>query len=132
MKVLQATCCLFLTVFCLLAFKDDASAQRWKKKKPETLFARNKHKDVDPIYVGIGTKEPTAQFHTTGSVRFQGITVNNNLNAVLAIDGNGNVYWRDISGSLANAWVLSGNTINASHFFGTTNNENIRIRTNNI
>jgi hypothetical protein len=124
-----------LSVTMLLVFfcSVDASAQRlkWKRSKPETLFARNKHKQVTPIYIGIGTKTPTAQLHTVGSIRFEGLTVNNSLNSVLAVDGNGNLFWKDMSNSNSNAWFLNGNTITASHFFGTTNSEDIRIRTNN-
>lgn len=121
-----------LTALLLSFFSLPSSAQRWKKKKPDILYARNKKKDVSPIYVGIGTKTPSAQFHVVGSVRLEGIQVNNNLNAVLALDGSGNVFWRDISGTLANAWMLNGNTINSNHFLGTTNNDDLRIRTNNI
>ncbi len=121
-----------LVVSAITFFTNDVSAQKWKRSKPETLYARNKRKNLTPIYVGIGTRDPTAQFHTTGSVRFQGITVNNNLNSVLAIDGNGNLFWRDISNTITNAWFLNGNTITSAAFLGTTNNEDVRIRTNNI
>lgn len=110
----------------------NVSAQKWKKSKPETLYARNKKKNLTPIFVGIGTKTPTAQFHTTGSVRFQGLTVNNNLNTVVAIDGSGNLFWRDISNTNSNSWFLNGNIISPSNFFGTTTNDDIRVRTNNI
>lgn len=120
-----------LFFIALLLFSTDISAQRWKKKKKETLYARNKKKNVSPVYVGIGIKDATAQLHTVGTVRHEGLAVNNNLNSILAIDGNGNVFWRDISNTLANAWFLNGNTVSAASFFGTNNNEDIRIRTNN-
>lgn len=123
---------LCLLTAALLLFSDAAFSQKWKKKKSETLYARNKKKQTSPIYVGIGVKDATAQLHTVGSVRHEGLTVNNNLNSILAIDGSGNLYWRDISNSLANAWFLSGNTASAANFFGTNNNEDIRIRTNNV
>jgi hypothetical protein len=121
----------FLFVLAIAFFSIDASAQRWKKKKKETLYARNKKKQVSPVYVGIGIKDATAQLHTVGTVRHEGLQVNNNLNSILAIDGNGNVFWRDISSSLANAWFLGGNTASSSAFLGTNNDEDIRIRTNN-
>jgi hypothetical protein len=111
-------------------FSTELNAQRFKKKKPDKLYARNKKKNVSPIYVGIGTKYPTAQLHTIGTVRMEGLTVNNNLNSIVAVDGSGNLYWRDISNTVANAWFMSGNVITSSHFFGTNNNEDIRIRTN--
>lgn len=120
-------CCLAILFLC----SQEASAQRWKKKKKETLYARNKKKQVSPVYVGIGVKDATAQLHTVGTVRHEGLTVNNSLNTILAVDASGNVFWRDISNTLANAWFLNGNTITSSNFLGTTNNEDLRIRTNN-
>ena len=90
---------ILLTLFA----SHDASAQRFKKKKPDTLYARGKKKRITPMFVGIGTKTPSAQLHTIGTLRFEGLNVNNNINSVLAIDGSGNVFWRDISNSLANA-----------------------------
>lgn len=122
-----------LVTFFAVLFSEAASAQRlkWKRSKPETLYARNKKKQVSPIYIGIGTKTPTAQLHTIGTVRFEGLQINNSLNSVVAVDGNGNLYWRDISNTNSNAWLLGGNSIGASNFFGTTNNQDIRIRTNN-
>lgn len=122
-----------LVTFFAVLFSEAASAQRlkWKRSKPETLYARNKKKQVSPIYIGIGTKTPTAQLHTIGTVRFEGLQINNSLNSVVAVDGNGNLYWRDISNTNSNAWLIGGNSIGASNFFGTTNNQDIRIRTNN-
>ena len=122
-----------LATLSAILVSEVASAQRlkWKRSKPETLYARNKKKQVSPIYIGIGTKTPTAQLHTIGTVRFEGLQINNSLNSVVAVDGNGNLYWRDISNTNSNAWLLGGNSIGASNFFGTTNNQDIRIRTNN-
>jgi len=122
-----------LATLSAVLFSEVASAQRlkWKRSKPETLYARNKKKQVSPIYIGIGTKTPTAQLHAIGTVRFEGLQVNNSLNSVVAVDGNGNLFWRDISNTNSNAWLLGGNSIGASNFFGTTNSQDIRIRTNN-
>jgi hypothetical protein len=47
--------------------------------------------------IGIGIGSPTAQWHTTGSVRFQGLSTNNTLTKILAGDANGNLSWRDVS-----------------------------------
>lgn len=47
--------------------------------------------------VAIGTPTPTAQFHTTGSVRFQGLTNNNTNTQILSSDATGNLSWRDAS-----------------------------------
>jgi hypothetical protein len=52
--------------------------------------------------VGIGIYSPTAQLHTTGSVRFAGLTVDSALNNVVVCDANGNLYTRSAS-SLASA-----------------------------
>jgi hypothetical protein len=64
-------------------------------------------------YLGIGTTTPSTQLHTTGTVRFQGLTTNNTLANILAADANGNLSWRDAStlGSGGGYWVVSGNNI---------------------
>lgn len=46
--------------------------------------------------LAIGTATPLAQLHTTGSVRFAGIT-NANHNRIMTQDVDGNVFWRDAS-----------------------------------
>jgi hypothetical protein len=45
--------------------------------------------------VGIGTNNPLAQLHSTGSVRFAGILNDNAAPRVIASDINGNLSWRD-------------------------------------
>lgn len=55
--------------------------------------------------VGIGISTPTAQLHTTGSLRLQGIGTNTINNNVLTTDASGNVTTRTISS------ILSGNAI---------------------
>lgn len=45
--------------------------------------------------VGIGTQTPTAKLHTNGTLRHQGLTLNNNLTSVLVTDVNGNVSNRE-------------------------------------
>lgn len=116
-----------------LLFLPEASAQKWKKNKPNTLYAVNKKKRTDPVFVGIGLKTPTAQFHTTGSVRLQGLQASDTLNRFVGIDKEGNLFWRDLSALLNNpaAWLLTGNTATVSDFIGTKNNEDFRIRTSN-
>jgi hypothetical protein len=56
-------------------------------------------------YVGIGTTTPGAQLHTTGSVRFAGLTNDDTQTRVLVCDANGNLYFRTAA-SLAG--VFSG------------------------
>jgi hypothetical protein len=47
--------------------------------------------------LGIGTGSPTAQLHTTGGVRFQGLTPNNTFSRIVAVDADGNLAYRDLS-----------------------------------
>jgi hypothetical protein len=62
--------------------------------------------------VGIGTQTPTAQLHTTGSVRFGGLTNNNSLTRVIVSDVNGNLYYREDSGSAFNGSINSDLAVN--------------------
>ena len=68
--------------------------------------------------IGVGISAPTAQWHTNGSVRLQGLSTNNALIKILAGDANGNLSWKDAStlgGSntlLTSTYVGYGNTIN--------------------
>jgi hypothetical protein len=96
--------------------------------------------------VGIGTNSPTAQFHTTGTVRLQNYASGAN-GALLRTDSSGNLSLINFPGStnevlLGNAtfaalpslaWTLSGNsgTNSNNNFLGTTDNVGLTIRTNN-
>ena len=89
-------------------------------------------------YVGIGNYYPTAQLHTMETVRFEGLTNNNNLARVLVQDNSGLLYWRDAStinnsGTSINAWNLIGNsgTNTTNNFIGTTDANPFIIKTNN-
>jgi hypothetical protein len=53
--------------------------------------------------VGIGTKTPTAQFHTTGTVRLAGLTSDSTKTRVLVSDTSGNLFYRSAS-SLGGHW----------------------------
>lgn len=89
----------------------------------------------EKIYVGIGTPNPTEQFHTTQGVRFEGLTQNDDEKRVLVQDATGKLYWRDagtIGGGGGNFWSLNGNAITAGQFFGTTNNMDVMFRRNNV
>ncbi|MES1250126.1 MAG: hypothetical protein ABUL46_05545, partial [Chitinophaga rupis] len=48
-------------------------------------------------YFGLGTTSPTAQLHTTGTVRFAGLTNDDTQTRVLVSDANGNLYYRNVS-----------------------------------
>ena len=73
--------------------------------------------------VGIGTDSPTAQLHTTGTVRFAGITSDSTKNRVVVSDSTGKLFYRNVS-SLNNRWVYTSGTLYDS-------SDNIAIGTNN-
>jgi len=73
--------------------------------------------------VGIGTISPTTQLHTTGTVRFAGLTSDSTQNRVVVSDTSGKLYYRNVS-SLNNHWVYSSGTLYDS-------SDNIAIGTNN-
>jgi len=45
--------------------------------------------------VGIGLNEPKAQLHTTGTVRFDGLTNNSSLTRFVVCDATGNLFYKD-------------------------------------
>ena len=51
--------------------------------------------------IGIGTANPTAQFHTKGELRFEGIGTNTTNASILTADGSGNITTRTLSNMLA-------------------------------
>jgi hypothetical protein len=65
--------------------------------------------------IGIGVSNPSANLHSNGSVRFQGLTTNNSLTKMLAADANGNLSWRDAStlggGGGSSQWITTGSNI---------------------
>ena len=63
--------------------------------------------------LGIGTSTPTAQLHTTGGLRLEGIGINTSNSKILTADDIGNVTTRSLSN------ILSGNTITSIN--GLTN-----------
>jgi hypothetical protein len=82
----------------------------------------------------LNSEKPTANFHTKGSVRLEGLAANNTLTNVLVTDANGNVSTRDAN-TLAGGggWLLNGNAgTTAANFLGTTDNQSMKVRTNNI
>jgi hypothetical protein len=110
-----------------------AFSQGWVGNGSSTLYPVNSSLGLTPLSVGIGTSSPTAQLHTTGSLRLTGITQNNTYNRLLVQDTAGYVYWRDVSSiGAGNGWLLTGNTATASNFLGTLNAEKLRFRVNNV
>lgn len=71
--------------------------------------------------VGIGTTSPSAQLHTTGSVRLAGLTMDSTRIRVLVADNNGNIAYRNVSTIGGGSGSISG-TVNylAKYSSGTT------------
>ncbi len=57
--------------------------------------------------IGIGTTNPTAQFHTKGTIRFEGLGTNNMNTKVLTADAEGNITAQLISNLLMNITDVS-------------------------
>jgi len=62
--------------------------------------------------LGLGIGTPAAQLHTTGSVRFAGLTNNNMQTRILVSDVNGNLFYRDVSSIAANESIRSSLVVN--------------------
>ena len=62
--------------------------------------------------LGLGIGTPAAQLHTTGSVRFAGLTNNNTQTRILVSDTSGNLYYRDASTLAANDIIHSSLAVN--------------------
>ncbi len=63
---------------------------------------------------GIGTNNPTAQLHTTGSVRFASLTQDSTQTRILVSDANGNLYYRSASSLAANDIFNSSLAVNGA------------------
>jgi hypothetical protein len=81
------------------------------------------------VNVGIGTTTPSARLDIIGNVKITDGT--QGANRVLTSDANGLASWQ-IPSSLG--WFLTGNagSIAGTNFIGTTDNQSLDIRTNNI
>jgi hypothetical protein len=99
-------------------------AQGWVgNSMTNSLYSVNAGLGLAPISIGVGTNSPTEQLHTTGGVRFQGLTNDNTLTQILAQDGTGKLHWRDYSTfNQGNFWGLTGNagTNPAINYVGTS------------
>lgn len=82
--------------------------------------------------IGNGAR-PTANFHTSGTVRHQDLPSGNGF--ILVSDINGNIYKSNESLATAGGtlWSLTGNTATnpATHFIGTTDNQSLHFKTRN-
>jgi hypothetical protein len=64
--------------------------------------------------VGIGTSAPSAQLHTTGTVRFGGLTSDSTQSRVIVSDANGNLFYRSASSLALNDVMNSDLAINGT------------------
>jgi hypothetical protein len=95
--------------------------------------------DVPAMYlyngnVGVGVAVPESQLHTTGTVRFAGLTNDNAKDRVVVSDANGNLSYRDAStlgGSSTAGWSLTGNN-DANAKLGTIGSNDLPFITGNV
>ena len=83
--------------------------------------------------VGIGTTAPSDRLHVVGSIRM--VDGNQALGRVLVSDANGTASWIDpLTVATGLTWTLTGNagTNPATNFLGTTDNQPLRFRVNNL
>jgi len=82
--------------------------------------------------IGIGTITPTAQFHTTGSVRLAGLTSDSTKTRVLVSDTSGNLFYRSAT-SLTGRWQYAGGVVYDSAdaiAIGTSNPQGYKLAVN--
>ncbi len=84
--------------------------------------------------VGIGVDTPSAQLHTTGSVRFAGITGDSTKIRVLVSDSSGKLFYRNVSSlGTPNRWLFAGSTAYDSTDnvgIGTSNTQGYKLAVN--
>lgn len=81
-----------------------------------------------PLYIsgskiGIGTTTPAAQLHSTGSVRFAGLTPDSSQTRVIVSDATGNLYYRSLS-----SWTVNNHFDNGLTVTGMLNAQKINIQ----
>jgi hypothetical protein len=83
--------------------------------------------------IGIGVSLPSAIFHTVGTIRHEGLPINNAATQIIVADASGNLALRDVStlptGGGTSGWGLTGNTATASNYIGTNNSQDLRFNT---
>jgi hypothetical protein len=82
--------------------------------------------------VGIGTISPTAQLHTTGTVRLAGLTNDSTKTRVLVSDTSGNLFYRS-STSISGHWQYSSGIVYDSAdniAIGTSNPQGYKLAVN--
>lgn len=127
-----------LACAALLLFFHPVKAQGWVTNGSNRLFPVSSSLSTTGVQIGIGTRTPTAQFHTTGPLRFANLTNNSTMMRLLVTDTSGNVYFRDVasigSGAGVSGWSKTGDagTVPGTQFLGTTDNQRLVFKTNNV
>lgn len=82
--------------------------------------------------IGIGTITPTAQFHTTGTVRLAGLTSDSTKTRVLVSDTSGNLFYRSASSLVGNWKYLNGTEYDSldNVAIGTSNPQGYKFAVN--
>lgn len=97
---------------------------------PGTLIVENN--------IGLGTQNPTTQLHTTGAVRFQGLTAGGTPNNLVSIDANGQLWRSSLTTGVQNLCTnvnfvtksISNGNINCSQIFDNGSSVGINQTTN--
>jgi hypothetical protein len=82
--------------------------------------------------IGIGTISPTAQLHTTGTVRLAGLTNDSTKTRVLVSDTSGNIFYRSAA-SISGHWQYSNGVVYDSAdaiAIGTSNPQGYKLAVN--
>ncbi|HET6253936.1 MAG TPA: Ig-like domain-containing protein [Puia sp.] len=82
--------------------------------------------------IGIGTTSPTAQFHTTKSVRLAGLTNDSTKTRVLVSDTSGNLFYRNAS-TISGPWKYNNGVVYDSTdaiAIGTSNPQGYKLAVN--
>jgi hypothetical protein len=82
--------------------------------------------------IGIGTITPTAQFHTTGTVRLAGLTSDSTKTRVLVSDSSGNLFYRSAA-SISGRWQYANGVVYDSAdaiAIGTSNPQGYKLAVN--
>jgi len=132
--------CTLLILITILSLK--AFTQGWVGNSANNvLYSVSSTLGLSPLSVGIGTNAPTAQFHTTGSVRFAGLNNADNPLRIVVSDANGNLSYANTATLIPppgpnKDWLLSGNpgtipgTGGGQNYLGTTDPTRLVFATN--
>ncbi len=80
----------------------------------------------------IGATSVSGAFAGSSTVTFNALTSGAAADSIVTIDASGNLKKRNVAAITANNWGITGNSnIGAGNFLGTSDNNSLRLRTNN-